>query len=99
MIFEVVELLDDWNVDVSRCNSPELGIAQSVVSRIWHRFKKMLIPDLGLQSDSRRNLIWRVPGTRYNQENTIARHRYAGAGWLVWEELFLVPELISMFRV
>ncbi|GFU02751.1 HTH_Tnp_Tc3_2 domain-containing protein [Trichonephila clavipes] len=37
-----------------------------------------------LQSDSRRTLIWRAPGTRYDQENTIERHRYGGAGWLVW---------------
>ncbi|GFX41473.1 putative transposable element [Trichonephila clavipes] len=53
-----------------------------------------------LQSDSRRTLIWRVPGTRYHQENTIERHRYGGAGWLTFgEELFLVPELTCMFRV
>ncbi|GFX59631.1 HTH_Tnp_Tc3_2 domain-containing protein [Trichonephila clavipes] len=26
-----------------------------------------------LQSDSRRTLIWRAPGTRYHQENTIER--------------------------
>ncbi|GBN14482.1 Transposable element Tcb1 transposase [Araneus ventricosus] len=37
-----------------------------------------------LQSDSRRTFIWRAPGTRYHQENTIERHRYGGAGWLVW---------------
>ncbi|GFW78273.1 transposable element Tcb2 transposase [Trichonephila clavipes] len=37
-----------------------------------------------LQSGSRRNLIWRAPGTRYHKENTIERHRYGGAGWLVW---------------
>ncbi|GFX68633.1 transposable element Tcb1 transposase [Trichonephila clavipes] len=39
-----------------------------------------------LQSDSRQTLIWRAPGTRYHQENTIERHRYGGAGWLarVW---------------
>ncbi|GFW15688.1 transposable element Tcb1 transposase [Trichonephila clavipes] len=36
-----------------------------------------------LQSDSRRTLIWRAPGTRYHQENSIERHRYGGAGWLV----------------
>ncbi|GFU03985.1 transposable element Tcb1 transposase [Trichonephila clavipes] len=36
------------------------------------------------QSDSRRTLIWRAPGTRYHQENTIERHLYGGAGWLVW---------------
>ncbi|GFT42067.1 nibrin [Trichonephila clavipes] len=53
-----------------------------------------------LQSDSRRTLIWREPGTRYHQENTIERHRYGGAGWLaLGEELFLVPELTCMFRV
>ncbi|GFU64716.1 uncharacterized protein TNCV_876391 [Trichonephila clavipes] len=51
-----------------------------------------------LQSDSRRALIWRAPGTRYHQENTIERHRYGGAGWLAFgEELFLVPELNCMF--
>ncbi|GFW37429.1 HTH_Tnp_Tc3_2 domain-containing protein [Trichonephila clavipes] len=32
-----------------------------------------------LQSDYRRTLIWRAPGTRYHQENTIERHRYGGA--------------------
>ncbi|GFV29462.1 HTH_Tnp_Tc3_2 domain-containing protein [Trichonephila clavipes] len=37
-----------------------------------------------LQSDSRRTLIWRLPGTHYHQENTIERHRYGGAAWLVW---------------
>ncbi|GFY35925.1 HTH_Tnp_Tc3_2 domain-containing protein [Trichonephila clavipes] len=53
-----------------------------------------------LQSDSRRTFIWKAPGTRYHQENTIERHRYGGAGWLVWGgELFLVPELTCMFRV
>ncbi|GFW45400.1 transposable element Tcb1 transposase [Trichonephila clavipes] len=38
-----------------------------------------------LQTDSRRTLIWRAPGTRYHQENTIERHHYGAAGWLVWE--------------
>ncbi|GFV16860.1 HTH_Tnp_Tc3_2 domain-containing protein [Trichonephila clavipes] len=53
-----------------------------------------------LQSDSRRTLVWRAPGTRNPQENTIERHRYGGAGWLAFgEELFLVPELTCMFRV
>ncbi|GFU28818.1 transposable element Tcb1 transposase [Trichonephila clavipes] len=42
-----------------------------------------------LQSDSLQTLIWRVPGTRYHQENTIERHRYGGAGWLVWGEIIL----------
>ncbi|GFU93526.1 transposable element Tcb1 transposase [Trichonephila clavipes] len=42
-----------------------------------------------LQSDSRRTLIRRAPGTRYHQENTIERHRYGGAGWLVWGGIIL----------
>ncbi|GFW03789.1 HTH_Tnp_Tc3_2 domain-containing protein [Trichonephila clavipes] len=43
-----------------------------------------------LQSHSHRTVIWRAPGTRYHQENTIERHRYGGAGWLAFgEELFL----------
>ncbi|GFV60185.1 HTH_Tnp_Tc3_2 domain-containing protein [Trichonephila clavipes] len=36
-----------------------------------------------LQSEFRRTLIWRAPCTRYHQENTIERHPYGGAGWLV----------------
>ncbi|GFV98723.1 HTH_Tnp_Tc3_2 domain-containing protein [Trichonephila clavipes] len=42
-----------------------------------------------LQSDSRRTLIWRAPGTSYHQENTIERHRYGGARWLVWGGIIL----------
>ncbi|GFV34713.1 transposable element Tcb2 transposase [Trichonephila clavipes] len=42
-----------------------------------------------LQSESRWNLIWRAPGTRYHQEITIERHRYGGAGWLVWGGIIL----------
>ncbi|GFW39978.1 transposable element Tcb1 transposase [Trichonephila clavipes] len=42
-----------------------------------------------LKSDSRRTLIRRAPGTRYHQENTIERHRYGGAGWLVWGGIIL----------
>ncbi|GFX99898.1 transposable element Tcb1 transposase [Trichonephila clavipes] len=42
-----------------------------------------------LQSDSRRTLIWRASGTRYHEENTIERHRYGGAGWLVWGGIIL----------
>ncbi|GFW31895.1 transposable element Tc3 transposase [Trichonephila clavipes] len=30
-----------------------------------------------------------APGTRYHQENTPERHRYGGAGWLVWERIIL----------
>ncbi|GFY13937.1 transposable element Tcb1 transposase [Trichonephila clavipes] len=42
-----------------------------------------------LQSNSRRTLIWTAPGTRYHQENTIERHRYGGAGLLVWGGIIL----------
>ncbi|GFY09186.1 HTH_Tnp_Tc3_2 domain-containing protein [Trichonephila clavipes] len=42
-----------------------------------------------LRSDSRRTLKWRAPGTLYHQENTIGRHRYGGAGWLVWGGIIL----------
>ncbi|GFW29422.1 uncharacterized protein TNCV_743641 [Trichonephila clavipes] len=42
-----------------------------------------------LQSVSRQTLIWRAPGTLNHQENTIERHRYGGAGWLVWGGIIL----------
>ncbi|GFS80020.1 cubilin [Trichonephila clavipes] len=116
----------------------ELGITQSVLSRLWQRFQDnanvsrcystgrplVTTPNedryifgnyyqkkqtehsirpvssalfsyrydsfkVSLQSDSHRILIWRAPGTRYHQENTIERHRYGGAGWLVWGGMFL----------
>ncbi|GBL66778.1 Transposable element Tcb1 transposase [Araneus ventricosus] len=126
--------------------SEELGIAQSVISRLWQRFQddgnvsrcystgrpRVTTPNarrpvrcvpltathcrlrlawsrehalwtpqqwscvmfsdesrFSLQSDSRRTFIWRAPGTRYHQENTIERHRYSGAGWLVWGGIIL----------
>ncbi|GFV46949.1 transposable element Tcb1 transposase [Trichonephila clavipes] len=42
-----------------------------------------------LQSDSCRTSIGRATGTRYHQENTIERHRYGGAGRLVWGRIIL----------
>ncbi|GFY22705.1 transposable element Tc3 transposase [Trichonephila clavipes] len=51
--------------------------------------KMMVIPDFSLQSDSRLTLIWRAPGIRYHQVNTIERHRFVGAGWLVWGGIIL----------
>ncbi|GFV13302.1 uncharacterized protein TNCV_3656221 [Trichonephila clavipes] len=108
--------------------SEELGIVQSVISRLWQQFQDdgnvsrcystgchqvtTLIEDrylavtaernrrstasdlsrqlssatgttasrFSLQSNSRQTLIWRAPGTRYHQGNTIERHRYGGAG-------------------
>ncbi|GFW86141.1 HTH_Tnp_Tc3_2 domain-containing protein [Trichonephila clavipes] len=49
-----------------------------------------------LQSDSRRTLIWRVPGTRYHPLNDTVTVVQVGS---FEEELFLVPELTCMFRV
>ncbi|GFV43829.1 transposable element Tcb1 transposase [Trichonephila clavipes] len=82
--------------------SEELGITQSVISRLWQRFQDdgntpqqwscVMFSDesrYSLQSDSRRTLIWRAPGTRYHQENTIERDRYGDAGWLVWGGIIL----------
>ncbi|GFS69277.1 HTH_Tnp_Tc3_2 domain-containing protein [Trichonephila clavipes] len=64
------------------------------------RYLLIIETRFSLQSDCRRTLIWRAPGTRYRQENPIERHRYGGAGWLaLGEELFLVPELTCLFRV
>ncbi|GFV96947.1 HTH_Tnp_Tc3_2 domain-containing protein [Trichonephila clavipes] len=53
-----------------------------------------------LQSASRRTLIWRTPGTRYYQENTIERDTFTVVqDGSFGEELFLIPELTCMFRV
>ncbi|GFV39040.1 transposable element Tcb2 transposase [Trichonephila clavipes] len=55
-----------------------------------------------LQSDSRRTLVWRAPGTRYHQQNTIERHRYGSEGWLarVWEGIIFGSRSdLCMFRV
>ncbi|GFT63390.1 transposable element Tcb2 transposase [Trichonephila clavipes] len=42
-----------------------------------------------LQSESRRTLIYRAPGTRCHQKNTIERHHYGCAEWVVWEGIIL----------
>ncbi|GFU23397.1 transposable element Tc3 transposase [Trichonephila clavipes] len=65
------------NLESPRVSSPGFGNDSKMMSRF------------SLQSDSRRTLIWRAPGTRYHQENTIERHRYGGAGWLVWGGIIL----------
>ncbi|GFV68613.1 transposable element Tc3 transposase [Trichonephila clavipes] len=63
---------------------------QTVYRRLGHIGLYARRPSrFSLLSDSRRTLIWRAPGTRYHQENTIERHRYGGAGWLVWGGIIL----------
>ncbi|KFM71592.1 Transposable element Tcb1 transposase, partial [Stegodyphus mimosarum] len=52
--------------------------------QLWARVMFSDESRFSLQSDSRRTFIWRAPGTRYQQENISERHRYDGAGVLVW---------------
>ncbi|GFW34056.1 transposable element Tc3 transposase [Trichonephila clavipes] len=64
--------------------------AKFVKAAFIHRHRRCgSAPWFSLPSDSCRTLIWRAPGTRYHQENTIERHRYGGAGWLVWGGIIL----------
>ncbi|GFX44466.1 transposable element Tcb1 transposase [Trichonephila clavipes] len=79
--------------DLSRQFSSATGTTvsrQTVYRRLGHIGLYARRPSrFSLQSDSRQTLIWRAPGTRYHQENTIERHRYGGAGWLVWGGIIL----------
>ncbi|GFX72840.1 transposable element Tcb1 transposase [Trichonephila clavipes] len=66
-----------------------LQITWSREHALWtlQQWSSVLFSDesrFSFQYDSHRNLIWRAPGTRYQQKNTIERHRYVCAGWLVW---------------
>ncbi|GFT69050.1 transposable element Tcb2 transposase [Trichonephila clavipes] len=86
MIFYVVGLLDDWNVDVPSWEYPRNLESPRVSSPGFDNdFKMMVI--LGLVCSL--TLIWIVPGIRYHQENTIERHPYCGVGWLVWGGIIL----------
>ncbi|GFT52316.1 transposable element Tcb2 transposase [Trichonephila clavipes] len=58
-----------------------------VIGRLCDVFRR--VTRFSLQSDSRRTLIRRAPGTRYHEENTIERHRYGGIQWLFWGGIFL----------
>ncbi|GFY32395.1 transposable element Tcb2 transposase [Trichonephila clavipes] len=63
---------------------PQLTVALSLT---WSREHALWTPQpwscvmfseesrFSLQSDSRRTLIWRAPGTRYHQESIVERHR------------------------
>ncbi|GBN50435.1 Transposable element Tcb1 transposase [Araneus ventricosus] len=71
-----------------------LRLARSREHALWtpQQWSCVMFSDeskFSLLSDSRRTFIWRAPGTRYHQENTIERHRYGGAGWLVWGGIIL----------
>ncbi|GFU57256.1 transposable element Tcb2 transposase [Trichonephila clavipes] len=123
----MVELLDDWDVDVPswkyprnleshRVSSPgfdndsKMMVCQmcstyrNSLCRLrltWSRQHTLWTPEqwycamfsdeswFSLKSDYCRTLIWRAPGACYYQENTIERHRYGGAGWLVWGGIIL----------
>ncbi|GBN96046.1 Transposable element Tc3 transposase [Araneus ventricosus] len=90
MIFYVVELSDDCNVDVPSWKYPRNLELLRVSSPGFGNDSEMMDESrFSLKSDSRRTFIWRAPGTRYHQENTIERHRYGGAGWLVWGGIIL----------
>ncbi|GFT63549.1 DDE_3 domain-containing protein [Trichonephila clavipes] len=73
MIFYVVELLDEWNKDVPSWKYPR-------------NMESLRVLSPGFGNDSK---MMRAPGTRYHQENTIERHRYGDAGWLVWGRIVL----------
>ncbi|GFT55423.1 HTH_Tnp_Tc3_2 domain-containing protein [Trichonephila clavipes] len=62
---------------VSSATGPTVS-RQTVYRRLRHI--DLYARRYSLQSDSRWTLIWRAPGTRYHQENTIELHRYGGAG-------------------
>ncbi|GFW98387.1 cubilin [Trichonephila clavipes] len=98
--------------------SEELGITQSVISRLWQRFQNddnvsrcyitgrprvttpnedryiwQLLPKETDRAQRQTCLVsslqlpvrqFQAPGYRYHQENTIERHHYGGAGWLIW---------------
>ncbi|GFV60165.1 transposable element Tcb2 transposase [Trichonephila clavipes] len=74
------------NLESSRVSSPGFGNdSKMMVIRLGHiglcaRRPVKCVPlttesRFSFQSDSRRTLIWRAPGTRYYQENTISRLR------------------------
>ncbi|GFV98263.1 DDE_3 domain-containing protein [Trichonephila clavipes] len=88
MIFYVIEVLDEWNVDISSWKYPRNLESPRVLYPGFGNDSKMMVM-FSLQSDSHRTFLWRAPGTRYYEENTIEQHRYGGAGWLVWRGIIL----------
>ncbi|GFU11257.1 DDE_3 domain-containing protein [Trichonephila clavipes] len=98
MIFEVVELLDDWNLDVPSWKYPRNLELPRVSSPGFGNDSKIMVM-FCLQCDSHWTLIWRAQDTRYHQESTIERHRYFDAGCLVWGGIILGFRTDLMFRV
>ncbi|GFV60352.1 DDE_3 domain-containing protein [Trichonephila clavipes] len=88
MIFYAVELLETWNVDVPGSKYPSNLESRRLSSPDFGNDSKMMVM-FSLESEFCQTLIWRAPGTRYHQENTIERPRYGGAGWLVWGGIIL----------
>lgn len=75
-------------VPLTRCHKRQrLQWARDHVNWTQEQWQSVLFTDesrFSLDSDSRRRLIWREPGTRYHPSNIIERDRYGGAGVLVW---------------
>ncbi|GFT60432.1 DDE_3 domain-containing protein [Trichonephila clavipes] len=66
----MVELLDDWNVDIPS----------------WKYPRNLESPRMSSPSfDNDSKMMRQVPVTTKD----IERHRYGGAGWLVWEGIIL----------
>ncbi|GFW91891.1 transposable element Tc1 transposase [Trichonephila clavipes] len=78
----------DWNVDAPSWKYLKKLESPRVSSIGFGNDSKMMVM-FSLRSDSRRTLIWRAPGIRYHQENTIERHHYVCAGWLFWGGIIL----------
>ncbi|GFW80253.1 transposable element Tcb1 transposase [Trichonephila clavipes] len=70
-----------------------VGVARSVVARMWNRFKetgnvrRRPGADESLKSDIRRVLVWRDRGTRNNPAFVRERSQYRRAGWIMgWNQ-------------
>ncbi|GFW89283.1 transposable element Tcb1 transposase [Trichonephila clavipes] len=72
---------EDWYLAVTARKNRRTTSSTCHVALFIYRFS--------LQSDYRRTLVRTASGTRYHQENTIERHRYGGAGGLVWVGMIL----------